>query len=577
MSGLRRGFFSRAITLPTMEVSQLETKQKASKLIDRYSALKQERDKFESLWKDAGKYIHPRREFLFDGENASKRNGQTRYSSYAVKANQTHADGLQGYLVAPSIQWFKLKFRRAEMADIPYAKDWLERCEEEIYGIFRATNYYAAMGEFLLDAGSICTSYMYTEYDKRRETVMFKTINPGECVIAEDESGMVNTVYREFSMTAEQMREKFEYIPEDVQSDLDNFKPDETRRILHAVETRTMRDETKEDNKNLPFASYYIDSTSQEILSESGYHEFPYLCLRFRKASGEIYGRGPGLDCIEEILRLNQFSKGQLQLAQLMVEPPLNIPAAMKGKVKYAPRAKNYTTQNSGKIEPVTVPGNYSVGEAAMDKIEKIIDDFYNVGFFRMLQQAERQMTAREIIERQGEKATILSSAVGRLYQECLNPLIQRVFGMLHRAGKIPAPPMEIIQMGAKLDVELIGPLAMAQKYYAKTQGITKGIEGIAPLVQFDQTVLDYVDFGVMAKELLDAAGTPQKAIKEEHEVKEIRKRRAAAQQQQAQLEQMQQMADAVPKLNQKVEEGSPLQAIDEQLAAGVSPGGRPA
>lgn len=557
-----------------MEASK-DQKEKARKLMTRYESLKEKRTPWEPLWQDAATYIRPRREFLFNESSKGKRTGAQRFSSHAIKANQIHADGLQGNLISPATQWFKLNFRQKDFANVPYAKDWLERCEEELYGVFRSSNYYAAMNEYLLDGGSICTACLYTDYDYKDDAIIFQTINPAEIVIGENSRGLVDTVYREFTMTAGQMAEKFKDLPEDIKRKVDRYELDEERTIVHCVTRRYGIDENRKSNKNMDYGSYYIDQESGDIIHESGYEEFPYMVLRWRKISGELYGRGPGLDAIEEILRLNQFSKGQLQLAQLLVEPPLNIPEAMKGKIRYAPRARNYLPRDA-KIESLTVPGDYQIGEHAMDKIEAVIDSFFNVDFFMMMQKAERQMTAREVIERQGEKATVIGSAVGRLNQETLTPLIKRVFGLLYRHGKIPPPPEEILQMGARIDIELVGPLAMAQKHYAKSQGINKGIEAIGPLAQYDPTVLDWVNFDVLVKDSAESAGMPQKAIREDHEVEELRIHRAQQQAQQQQMAQLGQMADMVPKMNKKIERGSPLEDINEQLAAsmGANPQG---
>ena len=62
----------------------------------------------------------------------------------------------------------------------------------------------------------------------------------------------------------------------------------------------------------------------------------------------------------------------------------------------------------------------------------------------------------------------------------------------------------------------------------------------------------------------------PQKAIREDLEVKQRREAKAKQAAEQQQMEQMQQMAEMTPKLNKKTEQGSPLEGIEEQLAASM-------
>ena len=547
-----------------------EQKKRVQKYLGRLEYLKSERSDWEKDWVEIAKYMNPRREFLDDVNNKNVRTGKRRYDASPAEYAKIHADGLQGNLVSSATRWFKLRFSDPVFYQIPYSRDWLEDVENVAYQVFQASNYYAAINEFLLDGCTINTADLYTEYDPEKDSIIFQSRSPGEIYIVEDRYGRVKTIFREYTMTAEQMQEKFKDLPEEVKKELEDGNQDEKHTIVHIVGPRSNRDKDKPDSKNMPFESVYIYQDNESILHEGGYEEFPHLVWRYRKNSGEKYGRGPGMDNLEDVIQLNKHAFNKTKLGDLQVDPPKIRPKNMKGRFNYVPGAEWYFSQFDQKPEAVTVPGNYAIGKDMVEDLRDGIRKAFKVDLFLMLQNIERQMTAREVMERAGEKAVVIGAAVGRLYQECLNPLIKRVLSIMQRAGKLPPAPADFAKYGAKIEIELMGPLALSQKNYARSQGITKGMESIIPLAQMNPDVMDLIDFDVLAKESLEAAGMPQKAIKEDHEVKQIRKRKAQIQQQQMQMAQMQQGAEMVPKLNQQVQPGSPLEQMQEQLAAGV-------
>ena len=63
------------------------------------------------------------------------------------------------------------------------------------------------------------------------------------------------------------------------------------------------------------------------------------------------------------------------------------------------------------------------------------------------------EMTATEVIQRTEEKMRLMGPVVGRTQTELLGPMLQRVFGLLYRAGKLPPPPPHMLQRGFKLKI----------------------------------------------------------------------------------------------------------------------------
>jgi len=198
------------------------------------------------------------------------------------------------------------------------------------------------------------------------------------------------------------------------------------------------------------------------------------------------------------------------------------------------------------------------------------IKEHFNVDFFLMLSSAEKVMTATEIMEKQGEKAVVLGSQVGRLTADVLEPVIDRAFDIEMRAGRLPPIPDILRKSRARIDVDYLGPLAQIQKRQFKTQGITNAEAVLFPMASAYPEVLMVIDPIKVAKELVEAAGMPQSCMRSDEEIAALldAQRKQQAAQQQAQMAST--MADAANKSRRTIE---PNSAADMALqAAGAKP-----
>jgi len=185
---------------------------------------------------------------------------------------------------------------------------------------------------------------MFVEDDLRTNHINFSTRHMKECYIAEGRNSLVDIVYRDFIMSNRQAYQTFK-------KDLCPQRLEQVKRdpfgkceIIHACYPRDEYDDTKSDSLNAQYASVYLDNDHNHVIDEGGFQMFPYLVWRWRKNSDETYGRSPASDAINDILRVNQIGQTMLQAAQLSVQPPVNVPAAMKGMTKLIPRARTTTS-----------------------------------------------------------------------------------------------------------------------------------------------------------------------------------------------------------------------------------------
>ena len=144
-----------------------------------------------------------------------------------------------------------------------------------------------------------------------------------------------------------------------------------------------------------------------------------------------------------------------------------------------------------------------------------------------------RQITAREVAEKQEEKLLMLGPVLERLHNELLDPLIDRTFSILQKAGVLPPPPPEL--QGKKLGVEYISILAQAQRMVA-VGGLERLTDYTISLAQIYPEARHKLDPLQLVDEYGAAMGVNPNVVRADDKAKEI-----IAQEQQAQMQAMQQ------------------------------------
>lgn len=540
----------------------------------RLGALKATRKPYEAMWKDITDFVLPRRSFWDLDATPGQKPPQKIYDGAAIDALQTLSDGMQSGVVSAKLRWFRLTMQDRRLQNLPGVADWLEGLEDVLYAEFARSNFYEAISEFFLDAGSIGTAVMLVEDDVARRRILFSTRHVKECYIAESRTGMADTLYREFYMTNRQAQQTWDKKLSPRRLEAAKLQPFGRGKFIHACFPRAERDPGKIDQSNKVWASVYVDAEFNEdkTIEEGGFDAFPYLVWRWRKNSDEIYGRSPAADALYDVMRLNQVAKTSLQAGQLAVEPPLNVPDAMKGQERIVPRGFNYYTNPQELIFPINLGQNYAVGKDQEQEIKEQIRSIFRTKIFLLMEQLQGgPYTATEIRERQGEKAAVLGATVDRLNSECLVPLIDRTYAICERNGLLPLPP-ESLMSGGRIHIEFMGPLAQAQKQYHQSMGVQAGLQYIGGVGQMFPESLDNVDSDELMRIGMDSQGVPQKVIREAPQVTEIRRIRSeeAARQKQdvVALEHEKMLAANAEKLNQPLQPGSMLSGIAKARAA---------
>ena len=506
----------------------------------RLAALEQERQSWEPHWRELASMFLPRRSrFLNAGNKANqgKKSDINLVDSTGILAARTLASGMQSGLTSPARPWFRLTLQDAEAARRGQSPVWLRAVQEVLENAFARSNFYDSAHMLYHELDVFGTGCMLVEED-RETTMRCRTQTVGEYCLDTNAAGRVDTLYRRALMTARQILEAWpETCPQRIKDMADKDNGDRLE-VLHVIEPNPDHNEERKDGKSRPFISVYMLMDGQrEVLEESGYYEFPVLAPRWDVTGDDVYGKSPAMDALGDVKMLQRMRKDGLEALAKEVNPPLLVPSTLSGQAIHGtPGAINFVSplaQGQQTITPMfQVRANLQSLEATVAAVQRQIREVLFNDLFLMLTNVDRQMTAREVAERNAEKMLLIGPVLDRLHSELFQPLVVRVFGIAVRQGLIPMPPPEL--QGTEMKIEFVSILAQAQKA-AGVSSVQQVLSFAGGAAQMNPAVLDKLDLDGAVDQVADMLGVPN-IIRPDEAVAELRAQR------EQQAQQMQQM-----------------------------------
>ena len=511
----------------------------------RLDKLEADRGTWESHWQEILDYVMPRKaEITFLRSRGEKRT-EVLFDSTAITANNLLAASLQGTLTSPSLPWFSLKLRDDDANKVRDIQIWLEDTARRMYAVFNESNFNTEVHEMYLDLCSVGTSAIFVEEANEgflQGGLHFNTLHIAEYFIQENSTGRVDTLYRKYKMTARQAVQEFgeDNVGTKIKEAI-KAKPDTQFNFIHAVEPTPdyersvgMKSKTK-----LPFHSCHVCFEDKMVVRTGGYNEFPYLVPRWSKATGEIFGRSPSYNALPDIKTLNKAVEIGLKAWAKAIDPPLLVTDdGVIGRVRMTPAGITVVRSDTA-IKPLQIGSNWQITDLKENQLRTAIRQAYYSDQLQL--QEGPQMTATEVQVRYELMQRLLGPTLGRFQTEFLNPLIERVFGIMMRADALMPRPEAM--SGMNMDIEYVGPLARSQRM-EEAIAVERLYQLAMQVVQVDPTVMDVINHEQAIRMRATLLGVPKTVLRGEDEVAEIREQRAAAQQQAQEQAMAQQQAD---------------------------------
>lgn len=510
-------------------------------LLERYATLLAKRQEIDADVQSILSYVQPQKANIL--KKSSPNVAATTAGLYDMTANHANlvlAAGLMSTATPTSSRWAQLQYPGRNINGRPLgpqAKKWYQEATEEVMDEIARSNFYTELHEGHLDRSSAGTSFVFMDEGKR-SFFNFSAIPFGEYVIAEDAEGQVDTVFREYEMSARNAAAEFglENLPDTIK-EAATKKPDSMFCFVHFIGPRLEYDASKQDGQNKPVASCYIAKEAEKIVRESGFDEFPGAVSRYLKWPGTVYGFGPGFVTLPTERQVNFIERQLDALAEKAAFPPVLIPSNLYGQVDSRAAGQTIFDENFPQALPREwqQTGRYDIGKDRVAEKQKFIRDAFHNDLFQMFGQIERDMTAFEAMQRASEKLDLISPAFTRLSWEMLSPIIMRGFRMKLRAGQLGTPPEELVVRLAgnraalrEPKVVYVSKLALAIKS-AENRAFLELQQIFAGVVPLKPDVLDNVDLDKAIRGVAENLSLPTAWIADPADVAAMRQERAEA------------------------------------------------
>jgi len=519
-------------------------------VIKRYTKARSSRSVWESNWQELAEYIIPERANITTSSMPGQKKTSKIVDTTALDALELWASGLNGLMTNEALDWFSLKLANDNLNDDQDVAIWLEDTANRMHAAIRESNFQMEIYECYLDAGSLGTTSIYIT-EGVTTALQFQARHINEICIAENSDGFVDTIFREFELTARQIKQQFgeDSLTPSMKS-ISKDDEDKLFKLFHHVYPRSDDQREKDDNgdfkenaKSMPFASVYIALDEKKVLAEGGYPEFPYAVPRTKKMTGEIYGRSPSWNALPDIKMVNAMCKTYLRTIQKMADPPVAL--SDEGwllPIRLSAGGINLYSDAGGQAtgREIKTIGTGSQPQFADKEIESRRQSIKQKFFYDLWMLPEQpNMTATEVLERIQQKLRIIGPFLGRFQYELLKPIVLRVFGIMYRAGKLLEIPEVLARIPGSVKIVFTSPISDAQQAY-QAEALNKTMMMASPMLQVAPESIDNIDSDAIVRFYWDTMRAPMSLLRKEADVDKIREdRQKAAKEQKQQVEMM--------------------------------------
>jgi hypothetical protein len=548
----------------------------ANRLVRLYDRRWTDLSNWRDLWQQISDFVMPQQ----DSFNVSWSMGQRRsdpqvFDSTALEANERLATRMHEALTSPATQWFHLSFQNDALNTDDTAREWLDECTRRLRSAIRLSNFDMIMGQAYLDLGALGTAmvgadefvphYRGPDDDTKFHGFTFRNYFLGNVGVAEDANGLVDEVFCKFDMTAEQWVQKFaERAPSRAHQAMDEGEPD---KIIIALVCRFRRALKEKPTGPLPpqdrpWAEVWIDYSSKELVDDNGTYEQAVYTTRWRKKSQDIMGYGPGERALPTITTLNTAERLELAAWAKAIDPPIKTTANnIMGDLQM--KAKGLTV-----VRKMDEIGQWDIRPDLQHHMIQTEDKRYQIReIFRYhsLELPPREqvgeMTAYEVSKRVEQVYRALGPTVVQTQADLLNPMLQRLFGIMYRKNALPPLPEAL--RDEQVQINYVGAMALAQRA-VELESIDRFVADALALAQSGQPqATDIVDFDKTQRYKAEVMGVPAVVTRSVAEVAEIRRIREAQVQAAQAQQQALQASQTMKNMGQAVGQETMANAVD--------------
>ena len=449
----------------------------------RFDEAVKRKSNWETLYKDALRYVAPEREAFSNKSDGSsnKRDPLEIYDSTASTALNKFVSNIQSSLVPPMKRWTKLVAGEGIKQNRKGVSDKLDELTGILFSCIQNSNFDTQVAEAFCDLAIGTGALMCIKGDSEQTPLRFICVPLNELYLEEGPHGRLETVFRKHEIEVRNVSRTWDdvKIPTALQNLIDK-EPSKKETFIECtypskIKSRTLVQDpvtgksSMEDIEKNGFTYVVLYEPTKDIIVKREQVSSPWIIFRWSVFPGEIYGRGPVLFSLPDIKTLNKTKELILKRASIdavgmfTVEEDgvINLENVQISPGALIPVMKNPGGMTSPTLSPLPMPGGFNVAQIVINDLKTNINE---VMFADPLGPIDLPVkTATEIAYRQQELAKRIGSSFGRLQQEFITPLINRVLFLIYEWGLTPEFGEEIQIDGVFLNTKHESPLSSAQ------------------------------------------------------------------------------------------------------------------
>ena len=513
-----------------------------------YDSCRAEQSIFRAHCREVAEVVYPDADLFDRSRNEGEKRGVGRqFDAAGMLALLKLASLLESRLTPRGRQWFGLEPEDPDLRKDAEIMRYLEGLRDAVLESLEApgANFYGQMHEVYMGLGAFGNGALFTDEalpDESSDGAMrFIRAHIGNLCFLQNPHGVVDTIYREFSISAKAAKQMWgERTPPSVEQRLAANDVASKCSFLHCVRPRPSAAAYGRLGAGRgPFQSVYLSVVDRLALEVGGYHENPYAISRWTLAPEENYGRSPAMHALPNLNTLQEMMRTHIQAGHKQVDPPLlgydDDELGGGRSVQLYPGGWNpggLDSQGNALIKPLHTVGKIELSEAMLERERATVDDFFFVSLLQVGHE-HPQRTATEVLQITEEQGWLMTPTLGRQQSELLGPFLRRAVAIMVRSGRVGPPPQKLLESGGHYKIVYLSPLTYAQRA-GEARAIASTYEflsGISAAKGGDPSVFDVMNDEEATRRFAQIQGVPQEVVRSEDEVLALRNERAQRQQ----------------------------------------------
>jgi len=425
-----------------------------------FERAKQYRQPWESYYQDCYDYAMPGRVGFFN--RSPQADSPVIYDETAVVAVPEFASQMQAGLVPNYARWFQLEAG----SDIPEdqreeVNDALEAITNDVMEVINNSNFSEEVHEAMIDL-SVGTACLQIDDGGAVSPVRFTAIPLNQLFLDSGHDDRIDTYIRAKDMTLEQI-ENLPYVdsvPQAVRQEIEKKSSDVQDKRVNVV-FMLRRDWS---NPDVEVHDYYVFLPDHDHMLHTerfeGIGSSPMVAFRWSKLTGEVWGRGPLYNVMPAVRTANLVVQLVLENAEMAIAGVYTVEddgVVSANNIRIAPGTVIPVAPGSRGLQSVGASGDFSVADLVLSEMRNNIKrGLYND---QLGNPNTTPMSATEVQQRMADLSRRIGSAFGRLQNEFVNRVVQRVVHIMKKRGMIELPSIN----GREIKIIASSPLSKAQ------------------------------------------------------------------------------------------------------------------